>query len=153
MRKLLIVSAIALTSVACADEHAHGETCPSDPPAIDSFSLSPATALPGDTINGMVEVSGFTLTGEAGGHAHEASIGPSPQSEDGGGEACPTGHVHVYMDDLMTNPVIQATTHMFSFEVPMDAPAGAHNFMGRLHGADHAILEPQVISEVTITVQ
>ena len=157
VQRLSFLLAVLPILVACG--HDDVETCAGDP-AIHHLSFTPETVVAGGDLAGSVSVMHFSLTGDAGHHddedgAHPENLGPSPQDSDSGHDegACPTGHVHVYLDDLMSNPLTQATTSEFVITIPMDTVAGAHTLMGRLHNSDHTILEPQVISEVDITVE
>lgn len=147
-RSALLLSLLALA--ACSD-HDHGTECDAGDPAITSLTFTPTTVGPGGDLTGTVVVENWTLTGEEG-HTHTESLGPSPQADGHDEGACNTGHLHVYLDDLMTNPLTQAVTSEFVITIPTDTTLGSHTIMGRLHNADHTIYEPQVIAEVDIEV-
>lgn len=124
-----------------------------------SMTFTPSSGPPGADLSGKVMVHNFELTGEAG-HTHTEAAPqnapgdahPQDSSHDEAAE-CPGGHVHVYFDDLMTEPLTQAVTSEFTIKLPADATAGTHTIMGRLHNRDHTIYTPEVIEEVEVTVE
>ncbi len=148
----LTLSLAMLASLGCSDDH--GVTCPEGEPSIASMTLTPLTVAAGGDIDVVVVVENFELTGEP--HAHPErepiSLGPRPQHSEEE-VACPGGHVHVYLDDLMTNPLTQAVTSEFILTIPDDTALGPHTIIGRLHNQDHTIFEPAVVAEVDITVE
>lgn len=116
-----------------------------------AFDLSATMVAPGETIQATFEVHNFEFSMDGhdhGGHDH-AQGGDAIEFR----AACPTGHVHIYLNDLETNPVAMQTTSTGDVVIPEDAPVGEHTLIARLHNADHTILEPQVMMELTITVQ
>ena len=152
-----LVGALVL-GVACVgcDDHVD---CPTGDPGIASLALTPDTVSPGDTVTGKVSVVNFQLSGEEGdSHTQAEPLGapglePLHGDETSEGGECTGGHVHVYLDDLMTEPLTQATLSEFTFTVPDDTPAGAHTIIGRLHLRDHFVYEPQVTFETDLMVQ
>ncbi len=145
------VAVLAMGVAACHDDH--GSNCPTDPPTIDSFTVTPTSAPPGATLEGKVAVSHFELSGEPHQHTEGLRPGLEPQHDDEPAEECVGGHVHIYLDDLETNPLGMPTSAEFTFDLPSDAVAGAHTLIARLHTRDHKILEPQVTAEAAITVE
>lgn len=151
LRLLALGSALTL-GVACGHEHDE-VVCPEGAPVIESLALSPTTVAPGDEIAGTVVVQNFELSGEAD-HQHAQGLDRWPQDTgDHGTSECAGGHLHVYLDDVMTNPLAMPVTGEFTFTIPTGTAAGAHTILGRLHNRDHTIVEPQVIEEVDITVE
>jgi hypothetical protein len=149
----LLVCFFAVVALAACDEH--GVDCPTEEPTV-AMTLSPDTVAPGGDVEGTIVVENFELSGEAG-HSHTEGVGEPPGAEplhdDGEDEeACAGGHVHVYLDDLMTNPLTQATTAEFVITIPDDAADGMHAVIGRLHNRDHTIIKPEITTEVEITV-
>lgn len=126
--------------------------------------------MPGETITLTFEVENFSFSGEEGDHDHEheheglarqfdpklvaagEAIGAEGDHDHEGGDydGPRVGHVHVYLDDLMTNPLAMITKS--TGEVVIDTTAGSHTLISRLHSADHRIIEPQVIDEIEISV-
>ena len=112
-----------------------------EPPEILNFTVTPDTMNAGDTITGDVETLNFELASHAGGDAGDVH-------HDGN-----AGHFHVYLDDLMTNPLVMPDENPFEIPMPVDATPGQHSLIVRLQNLDHTILEPQVTFTATITVQ
>jgi hypothetical protein len=120
------------------------------PPAILSFTVDPATVVAGADTTASVEVENFELTGHheegEGGHEHEEG------DHDHDGVAVQRGHVHIYLDDVMTNPLLMLVTPEGALTIPVDVAPGAHTLIARLQDEDHKIIEPQVTAEVDIEV-
>lgn len=127
----LLLSAFVLLAVGCGGDKADCGT-----PEFTSFSITPDTLAAGDTVS--VTVAGNHLNFE------------TDADHD---EACPGGHLHLYMDDLMTNPLAMEESTSFDATIPTDATAGAHTLIIRLQNHDHTIVEPQVTDEADLTVQ
>lgn len=145
-----LVLSVGLVAPACDDgsEDTDGDAqCPTDPPEITEFTLTPTTLAPGGEFMTHAAVHNFEFSGhagETGGHEHE------------GGESgadCPSGHYHVYLDDFMTNPLAMPDTADATANLPDDISLGEHTIFARLHNSDHTILMPEVIAEVAITVE
>ena len=141
--------------------------CSSAEPDILDFVVDPAAGAPGETITASAEVVDFEFSGgdmdmdmdmgsmDMGGmdmdgddHDHDHDHG----DEDSGKGKIPVGHIHLYMDDLQTNPVLMMNTATATFVVPDDATEGTHTLIARLHGSDHLILEPEVLFELEFEV-
>lgn len=152
MRAVFLLAGLTLAGLGCSDD---AETCPAGDPTIESMVLTPDTIAAGADVMATVTVHNFELSGEP--HAHTESqpleVGPEPQHEDGEAVECTGGHVHIYLDDLMTNPLTQAVTSEFMFTIPDGTAVGDHVIIGRLHNRDHTILEPRVTLEVDIAVE
>ncbi|MCO4772132.1 MAG: hypothetical protein KDA24_19015 [Deltaproteobacteria bacterium] len=127
-------------------------------PSFDEISAAPATVEAGGDIDLTFLVSNFDFSMESEDeHAH------GDDDDDDHGDAvdldgpCPIGHVHVYLDDLMTEPLGQPTTPTATVTIPADTPAGEHTLIGRLHGLDHTIFVTddgeEVTAQTTITVE
>lgn len=145
---LTVLLALALTA-GCEEPCPWGED---DLPAIDSVTASATTVSAGEDIDLTFELSFFQLTGEEN-HSHDGD-GHDDHGH-GGTSACPAGHVHVYLDDLMTNPLGMPTTETATVTIPEDTLAGEHTLIARLHNADHTILtvdDEEVTAELVITV-
>jgi hypothetical protein len=145
--------ATALVALGCHDEH----ECPAEPPAITSFTVSPTMVAPGGTVTGSVVVANFELNGES--HTHGAApLADAPTSEplDEGHDAetaCPGGHVHVYLDDVMTEPLAMTTQASFSLVIPAATPVGSHTLIARLQNRDHTIIQPEISAEASVDVE
>lgn len=152
-RAFFLGAGLALAGLGCSDDH--GVECPTGDPAITAMVLTPDTLAAGEDVSATVSVANFELSGEPHTHAEREplGVGPSPQHEDAEPVECTGGHVHVYLDDLMSNPLTQAVTSEFMFTIPDTTTVGEHVIIGRLHNRDHTILEPQVTVEVDVTVQ
>ncbi len=132
--------ALVLAVSACGDGHDHDE-CAGDP-MIMSFSADTTTMPAGADIQVTVMVHNFTLSGHEEGTEHEHTEG-----------ACIAGHYHIYLDDLMTNPLAMPATMNATVNIPPGTAAGEHTLIARLHDLDHMIVQPQVMTELSITVQ
>lgn len=143
--------------VACDPDEDAAPECGGEPELISAGDL-PDTAAAGDMLMMAFEVEYFEFSMEGAGHDHDHDA-----HDDGGEEekvsaisdetGCYVGHVHVYLDDLMTDPLAQITTPEGSVMLPDDIEAGDHRLILRLHDATHRIIEPQVILEHMFTVQ
>lgn len=150
-----IVLALALPLAACGGDDEPIDTeveCPAvEDPTIQMVEITPTTAAAGDTLGVMVHGEGLGFGGsQDGGHGGGHEEG---SHEQGDMSHCAGGHIHVYMDDLMTNPLVMSTEPSFDLTLPDDVTAGDHTIIVRLHNRDHTIYEPQVTHEVTVTVQ
>ncbi|MCA9650319.1 MAG: hypothetical protein KC501_10445 [Myxococcales bacterium] len=147
----LLVTLLAASSIACTGDDDEGGPAPTLMMTADRSEIAT-----GETITLTIEVENFELSGEE--HQHlERGFDPPLAAEPGDPLAAEAeytgprvGHVHVYLDDLMVNPLAMITTS--PGQVVVDAEPGAHTLIGRLHGTDHKIIEPQIIDEVEITV-
>ncbi len=128
-----------------AEDSGTGSEGELEAPELTSFMLDPTSGPVGTVVTSTVMVAHFSLTGEDGDHDDEHHEGEDHDAE-------LTGHVHVYMDDLMTEPVIMQTTMVGEFTLADDLAVGSHTLIARLHGADHLIIEPQVTAEVSFEV-
>ena len=152
----LFAFTIALgVGVACDPAEDEAPECGGDPELISAGDL-PDTAAGGDMMMLAFEVDYFEFSMEGGEHGgehdggHDGGDKVSPISEDTG---CHVGHVHVYLDDLMTDPLAQLTTAEGHVVLPDDIETGDHRLIMRLHDATHRIIEPQVTLEHAFTVQ
>jgi len=152
--------------VACDPAEDEAPECGGDPALVSAGDL-PDTAAAGDMMTLAFEVEFFEFSGDGGGHeGHDhGDHDHGDEHEDHGDHddekvsvtseetGCFVGHVHVYLDDLMTDPVAQLTTESGEVMLPADVEAGEHRLIMRLHDATHRIIEPQVVLEHTFTVQ
>jgi hypothetical protein len=122
-------------------------------PEITSFTIDPVEMAAGDEVMIMVELANFALMdlGDGDEHGHDSVDEVSTDDVDVE-QAMQMGHVHIYLDDLQTNPLAQEGQTMFNMVIPTDTTDGAHTVIARLHGSDHLIVEPQVTAEVDINV-
>lgn len=147
----LLTTLLATSLAACDSDD------PEDmPPPELRVTADTTEVAQGGTITLTIEVENFELTHE-GEHMHlELEDDLDLRSPDAPALAEETydgpriGHVHVYLDDVMTNPLAMITTE--TGEVVIDAEPGAHTLINRLHAADHTIIEPQIIHEIDINV-
>ncbi|MEX1362435.1 MAG: hypothetical protein AB1Z98_04870 [Nannocystaceae bacterium] len=163
---------LAMTAFGCDEDEAVADM----PAPVLRVEADVTEVMPGDTITLTIEVDNFTLSGEDHDHDHgddhehlergfepglASPSGPAAAEEghedhdhDHGDDAAydgpREGHVHVYLDDTMVDPLAMLTTA--TGEVVIDAEPGTHTLINRLHGADHKIIEPQIIEEIEITV-
>lgn len=154
-RALLVLFTASLLGPLVGCDEEEPATCPGEPELL-AFELSASTVAPGGTLMATFEVDNFEFSME-GDHDHLArGAGDEPivfRAATQGDSGCFVGHVHVYFDDLMTNPVAMLTQPEGEFVIPADATAGEHRLIARLQNADHTIIEPQILLEQTITVQ
>ena len=113
-------------------------------PEILSFVVDPQVAAQGEEVTATFELAHFALTGDEG-HSHDEDMDGHHGDDD---DEMQSGHVHIYLDDLESNPMAMQTELVGTFVVPDDAEIGEHVLIARLHGADHLIIEPQVTSEI-----
>lgn len=124
-------AALLLIASACGnDKH----DCPSA--SFTTFTATPNTVAAGGTVG--IAVAGDHLNFE------------TDADHD---EECPGGHLHIYLDDLMTNPIVMEEVDAFDAVIPTGTSAGAHTLIIRLHNHDHTIVEPQVTMQTSLTVQ
>jgi len=134
--------AVAVTLCAVASGTAGcviGDECAGSP-TITSFTATPTTVAAGEQVSTTLSVENFTIGHDEHGH-------------DGHTHGCTTGHAHIYLDDLMTNPLAMPMKASASVTIPADTEPGKHELIARLHGSDHKILEPQVKKTVVIEVK
>jgi len=133
-------------------------TCPwddSQPPTIDSFTSNMDSVMRGASLELTLEASFFELRGDEG-HDHEDDHGDDHNHSHGDTDACPGGHWHLYLDDLMTNPLAQPVVETASVVIPEDTAVGPHTLIARLHNEDHTILVvdgEEVFAELAIEVE
>lgn len=134
---LALFLAFALAGCPSTDTHEH--------PEITSWTLDPLTVAAGGDLSSTFELMHFSLTGEEGDeHDHEGDM-----AMDAGDN---TGHVHIYLDDLETNPILMQVTLEDTVTLDAATAEGTHTLIARLHNADHEIIEPQVLEEIEIEV-
>ncbi|MEM6996173.1 MAG: DUF6130 family protein [Myxococcota bacterium] len=165
--RLAALSTLLLAATACDSDADADPVCEGEPELVSV--QAPDTAAPGDAIEMTFEVNNFEFSREGDGHDHDHDH--EDHGDDGDPAApgddvefravdpisaetgCFVGHVHVYIDDVMTNPVAQLTVESGSVTLPDDLEPGEHRLINRLHDSTHKIIEPQVIVEHTITIQ
>ena len=120
-------------------------------PQIASFTSSSDTVLQGGELDLELTTDFFEIRGdhhgddeEGDGHDHDHDHGPEP---------CPGGHPHIYLDDLMSNPLIHATSSQITVTIPEDTEPGEHTLIARLHDDEHLIVDPEVAAEKVIEVE
>jgi hypothetical protein len=138
-----IALAALLCPVAACEEH---EDCA---PSVE-LSVGSPTVPQGGTVSLTVRVEDFTLVEPAAGRGQDPGVDPGLRHGEGSSSAC-EGHYHVYVDDLMTNPVLQDWQPETTLVV--EAEPGMHELIVRLNASDHKIVEPEVTDRVTITVE
>jgi len=158
----LFAAALLTTLAGCTDGE---EEQDHEPAPTLMVSADVTDIMSGDTITLTIDVEHFTLSGEAGDdhdHDHEnleldfdpplaAPSDPFAADVENHYEGPREGHVHVYLDDYMTNPLAMLTTS--TGEVMVEADPGSHTLLCRLHGSDHKIIEPQIAVDIDIAVQ
>ena len=116
----------------------------------ETFSLTAEGPItPGATVDVEIELNFFELRG---GDGHDHSHDDHAHADE---NPCPGGHVHVYLNDLMENPVLQMTSSQGELTIPSDVEAGEHTLFARLHNTDHTIHlagGEEVIETLTLTV-
>lgn len=145
--KRLVLAALLVAATGCGDDEVE---CPAGSPLISSFTVDPTTAAPGDTVTGTLVVENFELgTGDS--HTHKVPLS-EPLHEGETHAGCPGGHIHVYLDDVMTNPLVMVEATSFPILLPNDVTEGDHTLIARLQNHDHSIVKPEVTAEATITI-
>ena len=142
--RALLVSVLLL---GCDDAGEQSPTCAGEP-ALLGMTLPEALGA-SDVFEATFEVENFEFSME--GDGDHGTGGHHDGDADATG--CLVGHVHLYVDDLMTNPIAQQTFAIGVVTLPSDISAGEHTFIARLHDASHLIIEPQITLEQTFTVQ
>ena len=125
-------------------------------PAILAFTVDPGTVAAGGTVQVMVELEGFTLTGHdmsgsMSGMDMDMDMDMDHDDHDHHSDGT-SGHIHIYLDDVETNPLAMMGTSMAEITIPVDAEVGSHTLIARLHDASHLILEPEVVETVDLNV-
>lgn len=145
IRGSTFVSVVALAYLALA--------CGETPAPTVALSLTPSTIASGGTTRADVTVTDFELVAEDTAHTHTLASAHEAGGEEheGDHEIVRSGHYHLYLDSLETNPIAMATEP--SVELTITASTGAHKVIARLHGIDHRIIEPQVTAEATLTIE
>lgn len=124
---------------------------PEEPAEIVSFAVEPSEVEAGAEVTTTVDVEHFEFAGHGSGMMDETDDMPHGDGmDDDRGEM--RGHVHIYLDDLETNPLLMQGTRTASVMIPVDTEPGEHTMFARCHREDHRIVEPEVIAEATITV-
>lgn len=150
MRRVLplcLLPALALAVTGCPDADGH-EQC--DTPTI-SVEAEPTTIASGDDVTLTVTVDNFMLMDPEGEHMHGDLRPDDTQFRHDGYEGACEGHYHVYLDDLMTPPLLMAWDEVV--DVTVDADVGEHELFVRLNDNGHKIIEPEIVDAVTITVE
>jgi len=125
---------------------------PAEPPAFESWTVDAESGPAGTELTATAAVRHFEFTGESD-HGHdEAAEEDEEHGHDTDEGGVQRGHIHVYLDDLMTNPLLMQVTATATFTIPEEADVGDHTLMARLHDGDHLIIEPQQIIEVPFEV-
>lgn len=127
---------VSLVVVLCAcgadGDHDHDEV-----PEIVSFTVDPGLVEAGAEAQVQVEVEHFDLGGGEH-HMHE--------------KGSASGHVHIYLNDTESNPLLMMMGSMGTVTIPADTEVGVHALIARLHDSGHLIIEPEVTAEVEIDV-
>lgn len=114
-------------------------------PEFTDLTVTPSTMAAGDSVD-------LAIDGDHLGELEESSDGAMEEDEEEESH-CPGGHLHVYLDDLQTNPVTMQEAMAFPLTIPEDTEVGDHTLIVRLHNKDHTIYEPEVTIEADITVE
>ena len=170
-RSIVALACLLTAPIACDSDDDEAAVCPGAPELVKVHA--PDTAAAGDTIAVSFDVTNFefSMEGEHDHGDHDHGDHDSGGDESGGDESgsggfefraaeamstetgCYVGHVHVYVDDLMTDPIAQVTVPSADIVLPSDLAPGEYNFIYRLHDATHKIITPEVIVERTLTIQ
>ena len=126
-------------------------------PAILAFTVDPGTVAAGGTVQVMLELDGFTLTGHdmsgsMSGMDMDMDMDHDDHDDHDHDSDGATGHIHIYLDDVETNPLAMMGTSMAEITIPVDAEVGTHTLIARLHDASHLILDPEVVETVDLDV-
>jgi hypothetical protein len=145
--------ALAVPLIAGCDDADHdhdgGEhECPAEDPEISSFMGDTSSLAAGSDIELMIHVENFEF-----GHGGHDDDGDSHAGDDDGAMECAGGHVHIYLDSLMENPLAMPESSPTLITIPAETAAGSHMLVARLHNYDHTIVEPEVTAELEITVE
>jgi hypothetical protein len=142
MRWNMFVLASSLVAASCTAD----EPEPCSPTVM--LSADPTTIASGDSVALTVTVTDFELEPPAADEAPDGGV--FRHDGEGEGAGC-HGHYHVYLDDLMTNPLLQ--DHVETVSLPVTADPGTHELIVRLNDPEHKIIKPEVTDRVEITVQ
>ncbi len=124
--------------------------CGDTPAPTVSISVSPDRFPNGGSTQVSVAVTDFELATEDGTH-HSGAESHQEEGTETGGDIVRTGHYHIYLDSLDTNPLKMSSEA--SIQLTVTATVGAHSLIVRLHGLDHRIIEPQITDEAAITLE
>ena len=143
-----VLFAALLTLMACGEAAVD--------PAILAFTVDPGNVAAGGTVQVMVELEGFTLTGHdmsgsMSGMDMDMDMDMDHDDHDHHSDGT-SGHIHIYLDDVETNPLAMMGTSMAEITIPVDTEVGAHTLIARLHDASHLILDPEVVETVDLDV-
>lgn len=138
-------SLVSLVVVGCSGGD---EACPDlgGEPVFTAFDVAPTTAAAGDTVD-------ITVAGDHLGDLAASSDGSMEEEGEEEESACLGGHLHIYLDDLETNPITMQEALAFPVTLPTELEAGVHTLIVRLHNHDHTIYEPEVTRETELTVE
>jgi hypothetical protein len=115
-------------------------------PSFTEFTVTPATVAAGDSVDVVID-------GDHLGELEATSDGSMEMAGEEEESTCAGGHVHIYLDDLETNPLSMQEAKAFPMTIPADTEPGTHTLIVRLHNKDHTIYDPEVSMETTITVE
>lgn len=125
--------------------------CGETPAPTVAIALTPDRIASGGTTRADITVTDFELVAEEHSHLSVAARGHEVEGEPDPSAFPRTGHYHIYLDSFEVNPLVMGTAP--SVELTVTASAGPHRVLVRLHGTDHRIIEPQITSEATLTIE
>ena len=120
--------------------------CGAGEPKITSFTLNPSTIAKGGSTTVTIAIENFTLIPDDDG---AQALRPSHE----GVADNDSGHLHIYLDDTMTNPVVMTASTTFSVKTSSTISLGDHKLIAQLRRTDHLIVSPEVKAEAAFKVQ
>lgn len=122
-----------------------------------SATVSPSTFVSGSTVTVTVTTTDFEIRNPAGAaHQHLRAAQHDHSDHDNhddhdSHEVVTEGHYHVYLDSTDVNPL--GMGYEETIDIVVTATPGAHKLIIRLNDDSHAFLQPEVKTEVAITVE
>lgn len=120
--------------------------CGAGEPKITSFTLNPSTIAKGGSTTVTIAVENFTLIDHGNG---AQALRPSHE----GVADNDSGHLHIYLDDTMTNPVVMTASTTFTVKTSSTIATGDHKLIAQLRRVDHLLVSPEVKAEAAFKVQ
>jgi hypothetical protein len=120
--------------------------CGAGEPKITSFTLNPSTIAKGGSTTVTIVVENFTMISD-----HDGAQALRPSHE--GVADNDSGHLHIYLDDTMTNPLVMTASTTFTVKTSSTIAAGDHKLIAQLRRIDHLLVSPEVKAEAALKIQ
>lgn len=119
--------------------------CGAGEPKISSVTINPSSIAAGGSTTMTVALENFTLIPD------DDAAALRPEHE--GTADNDSGHMHVYLDDVMSNPLVMTASTTFPVKTASTTSKGAHKLIVQLRRTDHLAVTPEVKAEVALTIQ